>query len=1037
MSQNKKYWKGLEQLNRTPEFEKYANKEFPEELPLNGNEEPSRRDFLKLMGFGVAAVSLAACEAPVRKAIPYVKKPTTVDPSVPNYYATTFVNGSDVLPVVVKTREGRPIKVEGNKLSKVSGGGTTPQVEASVLSLYDKERLKGPSIDGNETSWDQIDQTVTNALKSASGTVYLVSNSISSPSTLKAIDRLKSAYGQVQHVMYDQISVAGQLDANEASFGVRALPTYNFANSKTIVSFASDFLGNGPQQAINNKQFAASRKLGSGKKDMSRLYCFESNLSLTGANADYRTAIKASEEGAYLLNLYNLIAAGSGNMQVNAPSVADDANLKRASKDLLASKGQSIVLTGSNDFNLQYIANAINGMLSNIGATINLDQYSTLRSGDDKAFSKFVSDLSAGSVAGVIFFNCNPAYDHRLGAQIAEGIAKAGFSVSTSDRNDETNSLVKISAPDHHYLESWNDFETIKATSFSLSQPTISNIFNTRQAQDSFLVWAGESTTYYDFIRSNWESDVYSKLSSDKYSGFQQFWDQTLHDGILENTFTETTITSADNSQIVSVASNIKSSGSDLELVVYSSASIGEGIQANNPWLMEMPDPITKACWDNYLTANPRQVEEWGVQLGDMTTQLLSVSVNGQTVKLPVLPQPGQRYGTVGLALGYGRTKAGKVANNVGVNAYSLLSANGEYTSYVQLNVTVENTGESYQVAQTQTSQTYMGRETVIQESVLSEYQKDPQAGRHFPKIATSEGFKKPYAISLWKGHEYANHHWGLAIDLNSCTGCGTCTVACQSENNIPVVGKQEVLNRREMHWIRIDRYYSHTEEADALSGIAKQRMLENAAENPEVTFQPMMCQQCNNAPCETVCPVAATTHSSEGLNQMTYNRCIGTRYCANNCPYKVRRFNWFKYHDNDKFDTNLAMNNDLGKMVLNPDVTVRARGVMEKCTFCVQRIQSGKLEARKEGRRPTDDDFSVACASSCPSEALVFGDMKDPNSSISKLLQLKSDEKGVEAQEPRAYHVLEELRVMPNVWYLTKIRNKEESKAKESAAHS
>jgi molybdopterin-containing oxidoreductase family iron-sulfur binding subunit len=316
-----------------------------------------------------------------------------------------------------------------------------------------------------------------------------------------------------------------------------------------------------------------------------------------------------------------------------------------------------------------------------------------------------------------------------------------------------------------------------------------------------------------------------------------------------------------------------------------------------------------------------------------------------------------------------------------------------------------------------------MGRGNVIQEATLSEYQKDPQAGRHMPKIATSEGFKKPTAVSLWKGHQYANHHWGLMIDLNSCTGCGTCSIACQTENNISVIGKKEVLNRRDMAWIRIDRYYSSDSNGDSYAD------MEIAAENPEVTFQPMMCQHCNNASCETVCPVAATTHSSEGLNQMTYNRCIGTRYCANNCPYKVRRFNWFKFHDNEQFGDNLAMNNDLGKMVLNPDVTVRSRGVIEKCSFCVQRIQSGKLEAKKEGRRPVDGEITTACASSCPSEALVFGDMKDPKSRISKMLQIKSMDKGVEAQEPRAYHVLEELREMPNVWYLTKIRNKDEKK--------
>ena len=395
--------------------------------------------------------------------------------------------------------------------------------------------------------------------------------------------------------------------------------------------------------------------------------------------------------------------------------------------------------------------------------------------------------------------------------------------------------------------------------------------------------------------------------------------------------------------------------------------------------------------------------------------------VNGTSIQLPVLPQPGQADGTFGLALGYGRSKAGKVADKLGVNAYNLITKNSSGLSYsVTSGISLSGSQGEYPVAQTQTSQTYAGRESVIQETTLKAYQKDPQAGRNFPQISTATGKEKPYAISLWKDHKYDNHHWGMIVDLNSCTGCGTCTVACQTENNIPVVGKQEVLNRREMHWIRIDRYYGSSE-ADK----------EKAAENPEVTFQPMMCQHCNAAPCETVCPVAATTHSTEGLNMMAYNRCVGTRYCANNCPYKVRRFNWFKYHDNSKFDTNTAMNNDLGKMVLNPDVTVRSRGVMEKCSFCVQRIQAGKLAAKKDSRRPVDGEITTACVKACPSEALVFGDMKDSSSKIYKKLKIKEKEKGVEAREDRAYHVLEELRVMPNVWYLTKVRNKDENKEK------
>ncbi|MFY0600494.1 MAG: TAT-variant-translocated molybdopterin oxidoreductase [Cyclobacteriaceae bacterium] len=1032
MKETKKYWKGLEQLNNTADFQEKANKEFAEYLPISGSdggEEPSRRDFLKLMGFGLAAVSLAACETPIRKAIPYVRKPETIDPSNANYYASTYVSGSDVLPVLVKTREGRPIKIEGNKLSAVSGGGTSSQAQASVLSLYDKERLTDPFIDGKKATWSDIDAAVLKGMDAAGGKVTIVSNSISSPSTLAAINELKKKYTDLDFVQYDQVSASGTLSAYESAFGKSMYPVYDFSKVKTVVSFGYDFLGSAPNSTLNSRQFTKTRKVNDNQKDMSRLYAFESNLSLTGANADYRTLIKPSQEGIYIANLYNALAKKAGAAEISVAKVGDNAVLNKAASDLWKSKGKSLVVSGSNDKNVQSIVVAINDLVGAYGTTIDAGKSLNQRKGDDAKFSSFVKDLKSGSVKGVIFYNCNPVYDHALGNDIKEGLSKASFSLSTSDRKDETSSLVKIQAPDHHYLESWNDFEPISGF-YSLSQPTIKNIFNTRQAQDSFLKWAGFASSYYDYIRANWEAYGYPLTTG--YASFDAYWDKCLHDGINESGMSASEEAASPSVDVASLSSAIGSryslDNSGLELVLCQNYSVGDGTQANNPWLQEMPDPITKATWDNYLTVSPKYAEELGLEIDDMKTKLVNLTVGGTKVEVPILPQPGQAYGTVGLAIGYGRSSSGKVANGVGINAYQFASTKEGCVSFnVTSGVSVELTSTEYSIAQTQTHQTYMGRETVIQEALLKDYKKDSQAGRHFPMIATAEGMKRPNAVSLWKGHAYPNHHWGLMIDLNSCTGCGSCTVACQVENNIPVVGKEEVLNRREMHWIRIDRYYS----SDAADGDLE--AMEKAAENPEVTFQPMMCQQCNNAPCETVCPVAATTHSSEGLNQMTYNRCIGTRYCANNCPYKVRRFNWFKYHDNKQFDKNMAMNNDLGKMVLNPDVTVRARGVMEKCTFCVQRIQAGKLEAKKEGRRPGDEDVTTACASACPSEALVFGDMKNPESQISQMLKIQQNEKGVEAKENRAYHVLEELRVMPNVWYLTKIRNKDEKAKKEA----
>ena len=507
------------------------------------------------------------------------------------------------------------------------------------------------------------------------------------------------------------------------------------------------------------------------------------------------------------------------------------------------------------------------------------------------------------------------------------------------------------------------------------------------------------------------------------------FWDKLIRDGVAEFLSSNKKIIPKVNFEsaytgIKSVLNSINSNEA-FEIDIYLNSSVGDGVQANNPWLHEMPDPISKVCWDNYLSVNPKDANKLNLKTdsGVMSTNLLSLKLNGSEYEIPAIIQPGQAEGTIGLALGYGRKLAGPVGDDVGFNAYSLIDSSNKNQNLVISNVSVSNSGKEYRIAQTQTHQTIMARESVIQETTLDEYKKDVYAGKYQFKVATSQGKKKPEEVTLWDGHEYPNHHWVMSVDLNACTGCGACTVACQVENNVPVVGKEEVLNRREMAWLRIDRYYSSDADVEDLQG------LEIAAENPEVTFQPMMCQHCNNAPCETVCPVAATTHSTEGLNQMTYNRCIGTRYCANNCPYKVRRFNWFKYHDNAQFDKNITMNNDLGKMVLNPDVTVRSRGVMEKCSFCVQKIQQGKLVARSEKRELKDGDVSTACSTACPTGAITFGDVNDKNSDIRNLLKVeKIDKSTLKLKEERAYAVLDEIRVSPNVWYLRKVRNKKNS---------
>jgi MoCo/4Fe-4S cofactor protein with predicted Tat translocation signal len=1022
------YWKGIEQLTNDTEFVKHAHEEF-----APGPEEDlghSRRDFLKMMGFGVAAVSLAACEAPIRKAIPYVNKPEDTDPSVANYYASTYTNGGDYCSIVVKTREGRPIKIEGNTLSNVTKGGTSAQVEASVLSLYDNARLRFPRVgDNKKATWDELDMEVSDKLRGISlsgGKIVIVSNSVLSPSTKSVISKFKEKYPTTEHIQYDQHSHYGMLKANEESFGTAMIPSYDFSKAKVVVSVAADFLNSWLAPIEFTKQYAQTREVGENKKEMSRHYQFEAGMSLAGANADYRTQIKPSEEGAVVVQLYNLIAAKAGRSTVSGGT--DKPNLAQAAEDLWNARGNALVVAGSNDKAVQLLVNAINDMLESYGATILPHLPVNYRQGDDKAMANFVKEVNGGGVAGVIFYNCNPVYDHPMGAELAAGLGKVQLKIATSYKEDETASLVDYIAPDHHYLEAWNDAEP-KKNHFSVAQPAITPIFDSRAAQESLLVWTGEKDVdYFEIVKNNWKNWFY------KSGNFQTWWDTCLYNGVLELPVEEASVSFAGD--VDAAASSIRTNyktGEGFEVFVFENGTVGNGSQANNPLLQELPDPITKAVWEHYVTVAPADSKK--INFKEAKTEYFTITIPGkEPVKLPVLVQPGQTPGTLGIPLGYGRTKAGKVADGIGKNVYPFITMVNGSLCYTVSGASFDPTGERYQLATTQTHQTYMARQTVVQETTLNNFSRADWKRDFQPKVATwkDPAHKvEPGTLSMWKGHDYKNHHWGMAIDLNTCIGCGACVVACNVENNVSMVGREEVINRREMHWLRIDRYYS----SDA--AVHDVRALEEAAENPEVVFQPMLCQHCNNAPCETVCPVAATTHSTEGLNQMTYNRCIGTRYCANNCPYKVRRFNWFKYHDNRQFETvNPAMNTDLGKMVLNPDVTVRSRGVMEKCSFCVQRIQNGKLQAKKERRPLKDGEVVTACQAACSTGAIVFGDVNDPESRISKLLQItpQNPERphGIDKAtgNPRAYQVLEDVGVKPNIWYLTKVRNKEASKA-------
>ncbi len=1053
MAKKQLYWKGEDELLRTKEFLASQKNEFNEPLPLdevfsenNLGLNSNRRDFLKFFGFSVAAVSLAACnQTPVRNVVPYLVKPEEITPGNPNFYNSTCGACSSACGVTVKTREGRPIKVDGNANSPISGGGLCATGQASILSLYDTERLDAPYKDSSKSDWKTVDADITKALNdiaTAGGKIAILSETIHSPSTLSVINDFKTKFPTTTHIMYDAVSYSGILTANLESFGKKTIPSYQFDKANVVVSFGADYLGTWISPVEFSKAWASKRKV-EGAEKISKTFQFESNLSLTGTNADYRFPMKASLEAVYVTSLYNAIAqkTGAAPIQISQSGELAGGAISQAAEALLNEKGNSIVVSGSNNPKIQTVINGINLMLSNYGSTIDLDNSSNQYKGIDSDFVQFANDLNAGSYQAVIFYNANPVYNSTLSTQITEGLKKVKLKVSTASTLDETAQLCNYITPDNHYLESWNDAEP-KVGLYQLTQPTISPVFSTRQVQESLLTWAGlvtppavdpfankgilnekqSASTYYLYIRNKWTSMGVADDAS---------FNKALHDGVYKGAAAIASVPSFAvvlNNLVLDLEKSIGKK-EELDLVLYQNVSVKDGSLSNNPWLQETPDPMSKVTWDNYLSLPKAYSESKNIKNGD----LVNVSFGNVKIKdLPVFVQPGQSNMTVGLAIGYGRK--GKIGEknqfeSIGKNAYPLSSYTNGYLNYTINGVKVEKAEGTYELAQTQTHHSIEGRD-IIRETTFGEIKTNPKAGNDKAQ---------PHLYTLWETKDYKkdgapNHHWAMAIDLNACTGCSACVVSCSIENNVPVVGREEVRRRREMHWMRIDRYFSFEDKKQNLVDknesdfegrfITKEKGLAMADkkaagsqyehwENVRVLHQPMMCQHCGQAPCETVCPVLATTHSTEGLNQMTYNRCIGTKYCANNCPYKVRRFNWFRYNDNDKFD--FHFNNDLGKMVINPDVTVRTRGVMEKCSMCVQGIQGGKTKAKREKRQLNDGEIKTACQRSCPTGAIVFGDVNDPNSEVHKLFK-----------NERSYRVLEELNTQNAVKYMVKVRNTE-----------
>jgi MoCo/4Fe-4S cofactor protein with predicted Tat translocation signal len=1018
MASNKKYWKSVEELNENSSIvETLRSNEFVEQIPVDeflgdkdnlSSSSTSRRDFLKYVGFSTAAASLAACEGPVVKSIPYVLQPEQIIPGVADYYATTMADGFDFANILIKTREGRPIKVENNNLEGANSGANA-RVHASVLSLYDSLRLKLPKINQKDASWAEVNAKIKSSLEDAKAkgeNVVVLTNTMASPSTDALLTDLMSKYPNVKHVVYDAVSESNALDAFQSVYGTRALAGYDFSKSDVILSIGADFLGDW-QGGGYDAGYAQGRIPKNGK--MSKHIQMEANMSLAGANADKRIPLTIANQKQALVKIYNLISGASvGTSKIDKY----EADVLKAAQQLKSAGTKGVLVCGIDDVDAQLLTLAINSQLNS--EAFSSSNASLKRKGNAKEVNQLVSDLKAGKVHTLLMNNVNPVYSLPNSKEFVEGLKKAKLTVAFSMKEDETATKTTIAAATPHYLESWGDV-TIKRGNYSIQQPTINPLFDTKQFQDVLLSLTDNNTSYYDYLKA---------FASNNLNG--KSWSQAVHDGFSSTETSALSATSADFGASASKLASAKTSG--LDLVLYTKIGLGDGQQANNPWLQEFPDPITRVSWDNYVTvsqkdADAKELKNWNVANGGMNGSYVDIKVGNATLKnVPVIVQPGQAVGTVGLAFGYGKSESMKKDMQVGVNAYEL---------YANLNAnqsaTITKVEGEHEFACVQLHKTLMGRGDIIKETTLSEMiSNDSEVWNPTPMVSLDHKEITATKVDLWESFDRTTgHHFNLSIDLNACTGCGACVIACHAENNVPVVGKSEIRRSRDMHWLRIDRYYSSTEtfegdvelkdNAEGLfgdNGIKSTLIaMEDPSENPQVAFQPVMCQHCNHAPCETVCPVAATSHSRQGQNHMAYNRCVGTRYCANNCPYKVRRFNWFLYNKNSEFDYH--MNDDLGRMVLNPDVNVRSRGVMEKCSMCIQMTQATILKAKREGRQVETDEFQTACSAACSSGAMIFGDVNN-----------KEDQVAALAESNRMYHLLESVGTKPNVFYHVKVTN-------------
>lgn len=976
----KEYWRSLDQLAETTQFRNFLHREFPEGASEMGNHW-SRRSFLTLMGASIALAGLSGCRRPVEKIVPYVQRPEEIIPGEPLVYATNMPFGTGAYGLLARSNDGRPTKLEGNPEHPSTLGGSNTFIQAAILGLYDPDRSQQPMQTGTKRDRDAFidyfrSQLHPNLIASKGAGMAVLSESFASPTMARLKAAFEETYPNARWATYEPISDEHAYDGIEIATGTALQPVYHFERAKTILSLDSDFLGRDGNTVTNARGFAATRKVESQSDDMSRLYVAESCYSVTGGMADHRYRIKSAQIGSFAiavaqeLRRQGIAVNGLGDVSVDS-SQFDGKWIRVVAEDLRSARANALVIAGPGQPAwVHALVYAINEALRANGTTVAYHEMVDVSRPKRSQVKDLVAAMNGGAVDTLVIFGGNPVYDSPADLDFGGALSKVKHSVHLSAYYDDTSRLCTWHLPRTHFLECWGDVRSHDGT-MGVIQPLIAPLFDSHSDVEILsLMNSGNMQPGYDAVRETWQSALRS-------GNFEDMWRVVLHDGLLKNSATKAVTPRLRPTEIVRAISPVRTSDG-LE-ITFRSSNVFDGRFANNGWLQELPDAITKLAWDNAALVSHGTAKRLGVKNEDVAT----IVVNGRSMESVVWISPGHADNSVTLLLGYGRQNLGRVADGVGFNTYALRTFD---SPYIAMGAAMQPTGRTYELANTQDHGSMEGR-PIVRESTLAEYQASDSPTFH------PESPHHPPLVALWDEHSYAaGYQWGMAIDLNSCIGCNACTVACQSENNIPIVGKKQVRNGREMHWIRLDRYY------------ASDPHNPNGLDEPETVFQPMACQHCENAPCESVCPVAATVHDKEGLNVMVYNRCIGTRYCSNNCPYKVRRFNFFNYTKDYP---------EIQKMSQNPEVTVRSRGVMEKCTYCIQRISAAKIAAKADGRSVTDFDLQTACQQACPAQAITFGNINDPNSAVSKKKKINRD-----------YRVLEEYNIKPRTSYLARLRN-------------